>query len=69
MYPQDPKRSVHEYLTDDLLPRKSRTFMHQVHALFDWFGSCKVSFSFRKAKKAKIPGHHLHEYYMNYDNL
>ena len=69
MHSNDPKRSVQELLTDRLLPRKPKTLMHKIHTLIDWFGSCKPTFIFRKARTAKIPEHHLQEHYMNYDNL
>ena len=63
----EPMLSV-EYILNPKTPlKKSTTFMQRLHKVFDLFGQCK--FSFKKKKKPKIPGHHLQEYYMNYDGL
>ena len=62
-----PMLSVEKILAPNYKSHKQRTFMQRLHKVFDFFGQCK--FSFKKKKKPKIPGHHLHEYYMSYDGL
>ena len=65
----EPMLSVQHILNQKSTCNKSTTFMQRLHKVFDLFGQCKFSFSFKKKKKPTIPGHHLHEYYMSYDNL
>ena len=62
-----PMLSVEKILTPNYKSHKQHTFMRRLHKVFDVFGQCK--FSFKKKKKPKIPSHHLHEYYMSYDDL
>ncbi len=65
----EPMLSVQHILNQKSTSNKPTTFMRRLHKVFDLFGQCKFSFSFKKKKKPTIPGHHLHEYYMSYDNL
>ena len=63
----EPMLSVQHILNQKTPSNKPTIFMRRLHKLFDFFGQCKLSF--KKKKKPTIPGHHLQEYYMSYDNL